>query len=427
MRTRRIIASVVVALLSCASCAGDPDDGDGQGGDAGGGEGGGGDGDDGDGDGGDMTCAQVTLEPQCTTAWYGDQECDPANNMAECEWDGGDCCPSTCVGAECGGYGYECRDPAAGGGGMPVPALIGQPCVEAADPFAPDHLQDEVTLLASDDLAGRRPATVGDLTARRYIEEKFRCFGLTPVMDGCYQQPFNDGDGGPTANVLGYLEGSDPSVADEIIVVGGHHDHLGIEAGEIYNGANDNASGTVGVLAVADFMRRQTVAPRRTILFATFGSEEPGLEGSIFYAAHAPDAFPMAKVVYMINLDMLGTYDDADAGNTVDGFGTFAGTPGRDLLDAILEDHPDFVVNKGKASEEEDSDFDPFCAAGIPYVYFATEDACWHEPCDDAARMDYEHMSEILVVTKDILLGLANSDLDLSAVRDDVGCSREND
>src|SRR5262245_46680053 len=136
MRTRPMVATCVVAAWSCVSCVGDRpslegrddeggsdiggdtpgggDDGDGDGSGGGGGGGGG---------GGEVTCTEVALEPSCTTSWYADEECDPANNLPECEWDGGDCCASTCEGEDCGSYGYECRDPGAGGGGVPSPAL----------------------------------------------------------------------------------------------------------------------------------------------------------------------------------------------------------------------------------------------------------------------------------------------------------------
>ncbi|HEY8142763.1 MAG TPA: M28 family peptidase [Kofleriaceae bacterium] len=365
-------------------------------------------------------CTPVELPATCTPSWYADAECDPSNNLEACEWDGGDCCPASCAAPACGDYGYDCRDPAAGGGGLEPPALIGDPCARVSDPLAADRLRAEVALLSSDELVGRRPGSTSDRVTRRYLEERFACLGLEPADGGCHQQPFLTDDGDPTANVIGVIPGSDPAVADQIIVVGAHHDHLGVLAGRVHNGANDNASGTAALAAIADAVARSATPPRRTLVFVAFGAEEIGLLGSIHYAAHPPAGLAMEHVVYMVNLDMLGTYDVADG---VDGFGTFAGTPGRAILEEILVDHPGLDVALGVASPDDDSDYDPFCEAAIPYVYFETFDPpCWHEACDDVGRMDFAHMSELVHVLHAVVIGLASTDTDLQAARAEVGC-----
>jgi hypothetical protein len=412
----RIAIALIGALTwSCSVVgAGDPEGGDG------GGAGGGDAGTTVDAGGETATCEPVLLAAACTPAWYGDAECDPSNNLEECSWDGGDCCPSTCATPGCGDYGYDCLDPAAGGPGLQPPPLIGDPCARVSDPLAADQLRAEVALLSSDQLAGRRPGSTADRTTRRYLEERFACLGLAPVGGGCHQQPFLTDDGDPTGNVVGVIAGSDPAVTGELIVIGAHHDHLGIVAGQVQNGANDNASGTAALMAIADAVARQETAPRRTLVFVAFGGEEDGLYGSIHYVAHPPAGLPMADVVYMVNLDMLGTYDVVSG---VDAFGTFAGTPGRAILEEILVDHPDLAVALGVASPDDDSDYDAFCEAAIPYVYFETFDPpCWHKACDDAARMDYEHMAELVSVLHRVVVGLADSDIDLAASRAETGC-----
>lgn len=405
------ILCVSISLLAGASCTGATSgdmDGDGSG-----------DGD-GGGSGSEVVCESSALAPDCTPDWYGDLECDPSNNLAACEWDGGDCCAATCTEAGCGAYGFECRDPGAGGTGMPEPETIGDACAEVADPFAPAQLQTEATLLSNDALAGRVPGSSGDLTTRAYVEERFRCLGLAPGAGGCFQQAFHNDDGDPTANVIALVEGSDPALADEVIVVGAHHDHLGIIEGETYNGANDNVSGLVALMAIADQLARSD-APRRTIALIAFGSEESGLEGARHFAVNPPPNLPMENVVYMVNLDMLGVYDVA-AG--VDAYGTFPGTPGRAVTEDVLASHPELDVTLGVVAPDDGSDQDPFCESGIPYVYFETwDEPCWHEPCDDPERMDYVHMSEIVEVLHGVVVGLANSDTDLSDARDELGCS----
>lgn len=402
----RMLLSAACSLLA-AACAG-PVAGDD-------------DGDDGGDTGGELTCDASALVPACTPDWYGDLECDPSNNLAACEWDGGDCCAATCTEPGCGDYGFECRDPAAGGTGMPEPEAIGDPCAEIADPFAADRLQAEATLLSSDALGGRVPGSADDLTTRAYVEERFRCLGLRPGAEGCYQQPFHNEDGDPTANVIGIVEGSDPALAGELIVVGAHHDHLGVIDGEIHNGANDNVSGLVALMAIADQVARSEVAPRRTIVFIAFGSEESGLEGARHLAVSPPPGLAMDDVVYMVNLDMLGTYDVAGG---VDGYGTLPGTPGRRVVEDVLASHPQLEVTLGVSAPDDGSDQDPFCESGIPYVYFETwDEPCWHEACDDAARMDYAHMSQITRVLHGVVIGLADTDMDLRAARDELGCA----
>jgi Zn-dependent M28 family amino/carboxypeptidase len=145
-----------------------------------------------------------------------------------------------------------------------------------------------------------------------------------------------------------------------------------------------------------------------------------GLEGSLRHAAEPPPGLGLDAVVAMVNLDMLGTYD---ATGRVAGLGTFAGTPGRAILDVVLAGHPDLDVRLGRAAPDDDSDFDVFCEAGIPYVYFETADpACYHEACDDAARLDLPHLAELTSVLHDVVVGLGDDPSDLAATRAAVGC-----
>ncbi len=312
--------------------------------------------------------------------------------------------------AACGGSGGSGADAGAGnadGGGGTA--------------FDPAGLEAEVTFLASDAMRGRAPGSPEDGDLRAHIAERFAELGLSP-LGGSFQQEFVDSRGRQTANVLATIEGSDPTVAHEMIVVGAHHDHLGTRDGKIWNGANDNASGVATVLATAAALSARREPPRRTILFATFGSEELGLEGSRYYANHPPR--PIEDVVYMLNLDMVGTYFNDDQ---VYAFGSFEGTPARAALDDLLAYRPDLTVELAASAVEVegrgDSDYDSFCRKGIPYLYFFTEDdECYHRPCDDAGRLDYDHMADIAAVTAGVLGSLADTDDDLLEARDRLGC-----
>ncbi len=112
-------------------------------------------------------------------------------------------------------------------------------------------------------------------------------------------------------NVLGVIEGSDPKLKDEYFVVGAHFDHLGAWEGYIYNGADDNGSGSIGVLNIAKAIAASPVKPKRSIVFALWTGEEKGLLGSRYYAANP--AYPIEKTVGYLNYDMISRPYDAES------------------------------------------------------------------------------------------------------------------
>lgn len=301
------------------------------------------------------------------------------------------------------------------GGGAPDAAAG---CVFDEDPFDVNVLQARVSFLASDTLEGRAPGSAGDLAARTHIEDRFRCLGLTPPnADGSYQQPFVTSENQNTANVVGYIPGSDPAVADQIIVITAHHDHLGIRNGRIYNGANDNASGVAAMLAVAQAIRQQPAAPKRTIAFIAFGFEENdgACEGSEYYVANPPAALPIDRVVYDINLDMVGLYALAES---LTAYGAQMGMPATDALQRLGPNYSQLELQFEDEADEDASDFQAFCNSGVPYIYFETwDDDCYHQGCDDAARLDYANMASISMLSRDLALDLADSSSDLLASR----------
>jgi Zn-dependent M28 family amino/carboxypeptidase len=137
----------------------------------------------------------------------------------------------------------------------------------------------------------------------------------------------------PASNVVGVLEGSDPELKNETIVIGAHYDHLGrggegslaAREGEIHHGADDNASGTAGLLELARLFSQERARMRRTVVFVAFGGEEEGLIGSSYYVAHP--ARPLAQTVTMINMDMIGRLRQGAL--SVGGIGTAAEWRGR--------------------------------------------------------------------------------------------------
>ena len=117
-------------------------------------------------------------------------------------------------------------------------------------------------------------------------------------------------------NVLGFVEGSDPQLKKEVLVVSAHYDHIGQRGDDIFNGADDNGSGTSTILEVAEAFvtaKKQGVGPRRSVLFLMVSGEEKGLLGSEYYASHP--IFPLENTIADINVDMVGRVDKEHADN----------------------------------------------------------------------------------------------------------------
>lgn len=270
-------------------------------------------------------------------------------------------------------------------------------------------MEADISWLASPELDGRYPGTEGDLAARDLVAERFACLGLASFPGAAdYHQPFVDAEGDATGNVLAYLPG-EGAHADDLVVVSAHIDHFG--AGRL--GANDNASGVAGLMAIAAALS-EGPAPDRTVVFAAFGAEESGYEGSLHAMIEPVDGFVPEDVVYNVNMDMIGSYDSTDL---VYALGTFRGTPGRAAVDAALTDYPGLDVGTGDWSDLSDNE--TFCTRGIGYVFMWTEDLeCYHRRCDTVDWIDFPHLVQVAQLTGDVARALADSPQDLrGAVR----------
>jgi Zn-dependent M28 family amino/carboxypeptidase len=296
------------------------------------------------------------------------------------------------------------------GGGKPGADDTAGPatCVDA--PLSIAALQADIRQLASPEWDGRRPGTAGDAAARDYVAARFACLGLEPLLaTGAWAEPFVDHKGRQTANVLGAIPGRDAAVAHEVVLVSAHLDHFG--RGRL--GANDDASGLAVMMAAAAALA-QGPGPRRTVIFAAFGSEESGFEGSEAFVTTSASEISPADVVFNLNLDMVGSYDQT---GLVYALGTMAGTPGRRAINALVDDYPDLDIGLGDWSDL--SDHVTFCRRGVPYLFFWTEDPeCYHQPCDTEDRIDYRHLVEIADLTAALVSALSDTDDDLGgAVR----------
>ncbi|MEL6535515.1 MAG: M28 family peptidase, partial [Bacteroidota bacterium] len=162
-----------------------------------------------------------------------------------------------------------------------------------------EALQDLKTL-SSDSYQGRATGTEGGKMAQEYIKQRMEEIGLEPYRGEWYQTftaSDRDEQSLPAANVVGILPGRSSEAA---IVISAHYDHLGVRGDDIYNGADDNASGTAAILAIASYFKEHT--PEHTLIFAAFDAEEIGLQGSRHFVSQLPKD---EEILFNLNFDMI--------------------------------------------------------------------------------------------------------------------------
>jgi Zn-dependent M28 family amino/carboxypeptidase len=183
-----------------------------------------------------------------------------------------------------------------------------------------NEIAEHISFLASPKMAGRFPGTQENKKVVDYLIKNFKQAGVKPYANS-YIQEFKaklrvkKGQDTPvvvTQNVIGFIEGSDPVLKNEFIVLGAHYDHLGMggpsskkpDTVGIHLGADDNASGTAALLEIAEQLAANRKDLKRSILFIGFGAEEQGLLGSKYFVEHPP--IPLSSIKLMLNMDMVG-------------------------------------------------------------------------------------------------------------------------
>ncbi len=210
-----------------------------------------------------------------------------------------------------------------------------------------------------------------------------------------------------TENVVGLLQGSDPRLRSEYVVVGAHLDHFGIQDGKTYPGADDDGSGSTAVIEVARAMMANSKKPRRSIIFVTFFGEEQGLLGSSYFVAHPP--VPLAKIVTMLQMDNVGR--DSDGPQQERKPTTDRASQNRDTvrligsrrastdLDELVRKMNAFVglrlLDDGEYVFHR-SDQANFAKKGIPVCWWFTGyNLDWHEPTDTVDKIDWLKLTSI--------------------------------
>jgi len=277
----------------------------------------------------------------------------------------------------------------------------------SAQNFDTKKIETHIAYLASDKLKGRGTASPGELEAAHYIAAQFKKAGLQPFK-GSYLRPFsfrknpNPHDTSLTGikernsqNVVGYLDNHAPYT----IVIGAHYDHLGeghdynsLDAnpeGKIHNGADDNASGTAGVIELAEYFSHNKKTEPFNFLFICFSGEELGLLGSKKWCDN-PD-IDLAKVNYMLNMDMIGRLNDSTSKLIIYGVGTSA------VFVPLIDSMRTRFSIKKDSSGVGPSDQTSFYLKDVPVLHFFTgQHSDYHKPSDDADKINYKGEADIL-------------------------------
>lgn len=290
------------------------------------------------------------------------------------------------------------------------PALIAAAILTAvaapafADPG--DKALDDVRILSADDMQGRAPGTPGSEKARAYILGRFAEIGLSPIA-AAFEQPFafakRDGTEVSGVNLVARIRGMKPGKA---MVISAHYDHLGVRGGEIYNGADDNASGVAGLLAVAEAFKAKP--PEHDVIFAVVDAEESGLRGAKAFVAAPP--VPLETIALDVNFDMLSK----NAKNELYAAGASPYPFLRPILVKVAANAP-VTLKLGHDTDADgkennwttQSDHYAFGEKGVPWVYFGVEDhAEYHKPADDFATVpqDFFKRSVATVVRASLAL-----------------------
>ena len=276
-------------------------------------------------------------------------------------------------------------------------ALVLSACAAPVAPEAPvapqpsaahAQLLEDVRILSADDMQGRDTGAEGGAKARAYIVGRLEALGVAAPAMG-REQPWEmqgrTREGPKTfngVNVLGVIPGR--RVADRYIVVTAHYDHVGVSEGQIYNGADDNASGVATMLALAADLKRQ--APDHSVLIVALDGEERGLLGARHFVEAPP--VPLASMAMNLNLDMTAR---AETDGKLWVTGTYQHPDFRPLLETIpangavaLAFGKDTPQDTGDNNWVNASDHAAFHRAQVPFLYFGVNyHPDYHRPSDD--------------------------------------------
>lgn len=268
-----------------------------------------------------------------------------------------------------------------------------------------ENIVQHISVLSHDSLMGRATGSIYEAKAANYIIRQFKKSGLVPKGNNdSYLQEFDfqvsshgvKGRSGKANNVIGYLYNNAPYT----IIIGGHYDHLGTGEdgnsldghadGKIHNGADDNASGTAGVIELAHYLATNKTTEKFNFLFICFSGEELGLFGSNYFCEHP--TIDLSKVTCMFNMDMIGRLVTDKPVLTISGTGTCA-----EFEPALKTFRSAALDLKLDSAGVGPSDHTSFYNKQIPALHFFTGTHLdYHKPSDDADKINYQGTEAVL-------------------------------
>lgn len=290
-------------------------------------------------------------------------------------------------------------------------ALTGNP-TKYMNTITAAELKTHLYIVAADSMEGRETGSIGQKKAGAYLISQYKKEHI-PFPKGAqdYYQRIpaaflnakRNENLGDSENVWAFIEGSEKP--NEIVVISAHYDHVGIKNGEIYNGADDDGSGTVALLEIAqafEIAKNEGHGPKRSILFLHVTGEEHGLHGSRYYSENP--LFPIANTITDINIDMIGRRDEAHASSN-----NYVYVIGSDRLSTDLDNicrlandkytkmDLDYKYNDPKDPNHfyERSDHYNFAKHGIPAVFlFNGVHADYHQKTDKVEKIEFDALAK---------------------------------
>lgn len=274
------------------------------------------------------------------------------------------------------------------------------------------ELKTHLYIVAADEMEGRETGSAGQKKAGEYLIKQYESYKI-PFPKGAknYYQPvpadfMNKKYGeklGDSENIWAFIEGTEKP--EEVLIISAHYDHVGIKNGEIYNGADDDGSGTVALLEMAqafEMAKKEGHGPKRSILFLHVTGEEHGLHGSRYYSENP--LFPIKNTIANINIDMIGRHDEFHTNSS-----DYVYVIGSDRLSTDLHNAIESVNSKYAKLDLDYRYNDPadpnrfyfrsdhynFAKNGIPSVFFFTgvhED--YHKPGDTPDKIEYDALEK---------------------------------
>lgn len=273
-------------------------------------------------------------------------------------------------------------------------------------------LKKHLTVIASDDMQGRNTGEPGQKKAAQYLVDFYKKSNISyPKGANSYFQKIPSKyflkafspKLGDSENVWAFIEGSEKP--EEVLVISAHYDHVGMKNGEVYNGADDNGSGTSSVLEIAEafaLAKKNGAGPKRSILFLHVTGEEHGLHGSRYYTENP--IFPLANTIADLNIDMVGRRDDLhpNTNNYIYLIGSDRlSTDLHNISEEANEKYTQLKLDYTYNAEDDPnrfyyrSDHYNFAKNGIPSLfYFNGTHEDYHQPSDDVSKIEFDALQK---------------------------------